>query len=778
MAFQLSPGINISEVDLTNSTPAVGTTEGAIAGVFRWGPTNERVLITSEQELVNRFGAPSTRYTNAPTNTQTWQNHETFLTAANFLAYSDALYVARADTGGAAATEAGENFSAKYTGELGNSIGVSHCVTDANGVSSFGASSTVAGGAIGTLAINASSTSGTINGITKAQADAIVIGDIITPTHADSNKESLTIATRTVGGGDGTETTLTVNADDNLDAAAAVASGGLVAEGIITELEDSVTTVQSSIISLDADDTIETGDAVRFDANGFAALTVTFADGTTGSLVDEQTYFAIRVNDGTDTSANLGKLLAGGATRAIKLALTYDDAINHLDGTPKNIKFTTKPSDASAIFNFIKSSKVFLNVTFTSRYTGHTNLTVAAGNGSITRQWGDADLFDAQPSTSHAHVVVKDIDGKITGTAGSIVEMFENVSMIAGAKSFDGTSNYISDVLTASSNWIALTPANSVLATFKSQVALTGGTDGSDEQAATLAQIAPAYDLFKDAADVDISLVLQGKASSFSGATGTELSNYIIDNICEVRRDCVAFISPKYEASMTASSIVASIATLSASSYAVVDSGYKYQYDKYSDVYRWIPLNGDIAGLCARTDDQRDPWFSPAGYNRGNVKNVVKLKVNPNKAQRDLLYKNNINPVITQPGQGTVLFGDKTYSGTTSAFDRINVRRLFIVLEKTIGSAAKSTLFEFNDEFTRASFVNLVEPFLRDVQGRRGIFDFKVVCDATNNTPGVIDANQFVGDIYIKPARSINFIQLNFVAVRSGVEFSEIVGAA
>jgi len=217
---------------------------------------------------------------------------------------------------------------------------------------------------------------------------------------------------------------------------------------------------------------------------------------------------------------------------------------------------------------------------------------------------------------------------------------------------------------------------------------------------------------------------------------------------------------------------------LNASSYAITDSGYKYQYDKYSDVYRYVPLNGDIAGLCARTDDLRDPWFSPAGYSRGNVKNVVKLKFNPNKAQRDLLYKNNVNPVITQPGQGTVLFGDKTKAGISSAFDRINVRRLFLVLEKTVSQAAKSTLFEFNDEFTRAQFVNLVEPFLRDVQGRRGIYDFKVVCDETNNSPQVIDTNQFVGDIYVKPARSINFIQLNFVAVRSGVEFSEIVGQA
>ena len=756
MAFQTSPGINVSEIDLTNSTPAVGTTEGAIAGVFRWGPTNERVLITSEQELVSRFGAPSTRYTNSPANTLTWTNHETFLTAANFLGYSDALYVVRADAVGlVAATETFENFTAKYKGELGNSIAVSHCV---NG--SFDAAASV-----GTLAIASSSASGVINGLTKAEADAILVGDSITPTHATSNKQRLTISAVDVGGGDGTpDAVINLDADVNLDATAAYS-----ASGIITELEDSVTSVQSSVISLGSDNAIETGDAVKIDLNGFSTTTVTFADATTGSLVDEQTYFAIRVNDGTDTLADRGKLLDGGTTGTIKLALTYADAINHTDDAPKNIKFNVKPTAADSVYKLYRYDKVLLNVDFTSRYTGHTSLTTV--NGAITTQWGDADLFDAQPAAGKAHVVVKDADGKITGTVGSIIEKFDDLSMTPGTKSFDGTSSFITDVLEASSNWIKLSVVNSTLTGYKSQQVLTTGADGSDEDDVTLGDLATAYDLFSDASDVDISFVLQGKAKTHA------LANYIIDNIAEVRRDCVAFVSPELT-DLTPQDIVDWAASVTASSYAVLDSGYKYQYDKYGDVYRWVPLNGDIAGLCARTDDLRDPWFSPAGYNRGNVKNVVKLRVNPNKAQRDLLYKNGINPVITQPGQGTVLFGDKTYSGISSAFDRINVRRLFIVLEKTISQAAKSTLFEFNDEFTRATFVNLVEPFLRDVQGRRGIYDFKVVCDATNNSSPVIDTNQFVGDIYIKPARSINFIQLNFVAVRSGVEFSEIVGAA
>jgi phage tail sheath protein FI len=238
------------------------------------------------------------------------------------------------------------------------------------------------------------------------------------------------------------------------------------------------------------------------------------------------------------------------------------------------------------------------------------------------------------------------------------------------------------------------------------------------------------------------------------------------------------FASPPYTSVVNATNQTTNIISyrnqLTSSSFAVLDSGWKYQYDRYNDKYRYVPLNGDVAGLSARTDYIADPWFSPAGYNRGVIKNVVKLAFNPNPGQRDILYPNDVNPVITQPGEGTLLFGDKTLIGDGSAFDRINVRRLFIVLEKAISTASKFQLFEFNDPFTRGQFRNLVEPFLRDVQGRRGITDFKVVCDETNNPASVIDGNQFVADIYIKPARSINFIQLNFIATRTGVSFEEV----
>lgn len=282
------------------------------------------------------------------------------------------------------------------------------------------------------------------------------------------------------------------------------------------------------------------------------------------------------------------------------------------------------------------------------------------------------------------------------------------------------------------------------------------------------------YDTFRSGEDIDVSLILTGDVNA-------TVQIYIINNIVEFRKDCVAFLSPPKDTVVDntgneAVDIVAFRDLLPSTSYAVMDSGWKYQYDKYADIYRWVPLNGDIAGLCVRTDTLRDPWWSPAGYNRGFIKNVVRLAWNPRKAYRDLLYQNGVNPVMTEAGQGTLLFGDKTLLSKPSAFDRINVRRLFIVLEKAISTAAKFTLFEFNDQFTRAQFVNMVEPYLRDVKGRRGIADFRVVCDDTNNTPEVIDSNRFVGDLYIVPAHSINFIQLNFVAVRTGVNFEEIVG--
>lgn len=439
-----------------------------------------------------------------------------------------------------------------------------------------------------------------------------------------------------------------------------------------------------------------------------------------------------------------------------------------------------------------------------AKYAGElgSSLKVALYSGSNTANfssWAYSSIFNGPPGTStyasnqngqndEMHIVVIDEDGKFTGTANTVLERFAFVSKASDAKRDDGSSNYYVNVINDSSKYIwwmshptnnaenwGATAANT---TFGGQlnVASSLSLSGGSYNVSTAAEISAGYDKFKNAEDVDISLIM-------TAAHGTTVVSYVADNIAEYRKDAVFFASPSRanvvnqpDNTNTANNIVGERNAITSTSYGVMDSGWKYQFDKYNNVYRWVPLNGDIAGLCVRTDYDRDPWFSPAGLNRGVIKNAIKLAWNPNKTNRDILYKNGINPVITLPGQGTVLFGDKTLLSKPSAFDRINVRRLFIVLERAIAKASQYSLFEFNDAFTRAQFVSLVEPYLRDVQGRRGIFDFRVVCNETNNTPEVIDRNEFVGDIYIKPARSINFIQLNFVATRTGVSFDEIVG--
>ena len=439
-----------------------------------------------------------------------------------------------------------------------------------------------------------------------------------------------------------------------------------------------------------------------------------------------------------------------------------------------------------------------------AKYAGElgSSLKVATFSGTDSEDfsfWAYSSIFNGPPGTStytsnqngqndEMHIVVIDEDGKFTGTANTVLERFAFVSKASDAKRDDGSSNYYVNVINDSSKYIwwmshptnnaenwGATAANT---TFGGQlnVASSLSLSGGSYNVSTAAEISAGYDKFKNAEDVDISLIM-------TAAHGTTVVSYVADNIAEYRKDAVFFASPSRanvvnqpDNTNTANNIVGERNAITSTSYGVMDSGWKYQFDKYNNVYRWVPLNGDIAGLCVRTDYDRDPWFSPAGLNRGVIKNAIKLAWNPNKTNRDILYKNGINPVITLPGQGTVLFGDKTLLSKPSAFDRINVRRLFIVLERAIAKASQYSLFEFNDAFTRAQFVSLVEPYLRDVQGRRGIFDFRVVCNETNNTPEVIDRNEFVGDIYIKPARSINFIQLNFVATRTGVSFDEIVG--
>lgn len=454
-------------------------------------------------------------------------------------------------------------------------------------------------------------------------------------------------------------------------------------------------------------------------------------------------------------------------------------------------------------YNYLNNDNSNIYGPFIAKYPGSLGNTLGVSvcaNTSAFSSWTYKNYFPSAPSTSdyvsnlggsndEMHIVVIDVKGAFTGTQGTVLETYPFVSKALDAtKINDGSSNYYKTVIFNSSNYIyAVDPVdysnthsvwgtNAANTTFTGAntiqtVTLSGGVDVSPSDTI----LSNNFSIFANKESYDISLVITGDASN-------TVQQYVIDNVVNARGDCVAFISPPKSAVVNASgnestNITSWLNSLArSSSFAVADSGWKYQLDVYNNVYRWIPLNADIAGLCVHTDNIRDPWYSPAGFNRGAIKNAVKLAWNPSKTYRDIIYSLGVNPVVSFPGQGIVLFGDKTLQSKPSAFDRINVRRLFIVLEKAITKASQYSLFEFNDEFTRAQFISLVTPFLRDVQGRRGITDFKVVCDTTNNTPQVIDSNQFVGDIYIKPARSINYIQLNFVAVGTGVDFNTVVG--
>jgi phage tail sheath protein FI len=417
--------------------------------------------------------------------------------------------------------------------------------------------------------------------------------------------------------------------------------------------------------------------------------------------------------------------------------------------------------------------------------------------------WKYAGEFDSAPGTStyaakygstndELHIVVIDEDGLFTGVKGTVLEKFAGVSQASDAVKIDGTSNFYKNVINNESKYIwwldffsaasptILTTAGQVASgglTFDTETTIIGNSlqAGNNGTTPTTDQISAGLEIFADADTVDLNLLF-----SVNDTNGTNTIAQKLAAIANRRKDVVAFLSPPTEDTVGTTTPATDVKnwadTITSTSYAVIDSTALKVYDKYNDVYRWIPAAGHVAGLCANTDDVADAWFSPAGFNRGQILGVTKLAFNPKQTDRDTLYKARINPIVSFPGQGTILYGDKTAQSKPSAFDRINVRRLFITLEKAIATAAKYQLFEFNDEFTRAMFRNMVEPFLREVQGRRGLTDFAVICDETNNTGDVIDRNEFRADIYIKPARSINFITLNFIATRTGVDFSELVG--
>jgi hypothetical protein len=572
----------------------------------------------------------------------------------------------------------------------------------------------------------------------------------------------------------------------------------------------------SAVLIRDTDHYLAAYSTGQASVGEWAARTAgTWANGIGVSICPSATAFEENLGSSNQTT---GEDAAGSTTIGVDdgTAFSVGDLISFssADASSDATLFTFNTGDEGNEYEITAISTNDLTVRLKDDPNGSGVKAIIPDNSFIRRRWRFYDLFDAAPGTSdwatangrgtgdELHVCVYDTTGDITGfdvdVAGNrtngILEVFPNMSKNPVAKTAQGGSNYYPDVIFRQSNYIYWmdhttsgtnwgTDTTSAYTAVNAPVVVTL-TSGTDDYAVTAGELALAYDKFADTESLDINLVLGGPSSAVADTkSGQDTHVTMITDLVELRKDCVGFVSPYRAATVNVTSnitqadnVIDAFDLCPSSSYMVYDSGYKYIYDKYNDVYRFVPLNGDTAGLCAYTDGVADPWFSPAGYNRGNVRGAIKLSFNPTKAERDRLYRARVNPVTDFPGQGVVLFGDKTALSKPSAFDRINVRRLFLVLEKAIATAAKFQLFEFNDEFTRAQFRNLVEPFLRDVQGRRGITDFRVVCDASNNTGEVIDRNEFVGDIYIKPARSINFITLNFIAVRTGVSFSEVGG--
>ena len=699
MAFLVSPGVQIVEKDLTNIIPAVATSIGGFAGKFEWGPALDVTTVSSEKDLIAKFGYPKVSTNDASSTRDDWY------AAANFLGYANNLQVVRAISDGAR--------NAASEPVVGSATTVSAVFTGSPSSTVFTSSNAVAYDGTTTVAFT---------------ADVLNLGSI-----ADAFREALVTAG---------VSSVTIDSD---------AIAGIV---------DPTVTYSSSGITLPAAQTI----------NG---VTITFFVNTEAEA-GADTLTSAQLNNLDDFLVERSTLVNGSVYARYPGALGNSIGIIMMDASMADSDFKN-----TILFGSVKGADLFDTVPATST-------------------WGSA--YTTTPE-DEMHIIIYTTNTLITGNANEVLETYGYVSKAKNAKTADGGPNYYVDIVNDQSQWVYMlneeTAAQSgtitgnttigssltsltgnsrfnYLSTNASLVGvrkytLDGGTDGatvSDGNYTT------AYDLLSDDQTIDVNLLITGERSK-------TVCKHVI-TIGETRKDAITFVSPSYSASVnnpTATKVIDYFADFNSSSYAVFDSGYKRQYDRYNDEYFWIPLNSDTAGLTARAEFTNDAWFSPAGLNRGFINDVVKLSFNPNQTDRDQLYPNRVNPVVTLRGQGTLLYGDKTALSRPSAFDRINVRRLFIVLEKAIATAAKFQLFEFNDDLTRRTFVNAVEPFLAEIQARRGLTDFKVVCDTSNNTGQVIDGNRFVADIYIKPARSINFITLNFIAVRSGVSFSEVAGA-
>jgi len=746
---QLSPGVVIQERDLTTVTAPVGLNVGVLAAPFAQGPVEEIIEIASERSLVNYFGEPND------------YNYEYWYTASQFLSYggvlktiriSDAALKNAVNTGTAVLIKNTQDYettyensnsntwkyAARYAGTLGNSIGIF---------------------------------------VTDAGADQLAV----LPAPGSGNEWEFV-------------------ADEAVTAASG-AAGRVYKYSIklsLTNVVGSFTPGNATSISISGSN--ETVTVLAWDAASKILEIALPAGGVTGILADGQV-----ITEGTNT----GEIAGGGIERLLSIGLDAG-----------SIKFAASDSVTDTNSTAVTVSSVRVEYAEREYLPGSKWINVAQrpATSLFTNNVGGAN--------DELHILVVDVDGGITGNPGTVLERFIGLSKASDAKSTVGEVNYYKEVIKQRSQYIywgahetaafagtagqasagdwgqsavsrrfnllrsaagttaypsGNTPVGTVNnATFyyRLQSGVSYSTSGGAYSISNT-NIGQAYDLVSDPESQTIDFILSGPAGADDAAAIAKAT--LITNILESRKDCLGFFSPKRsdvigltDGDTITRNMVAYFDQLPSTNYAIFDSGYKYIYDKYSDVYRYVPCNGDIAGLVLNTANVAEPWFSPAGFARGVLRNAVKIAFSPNKTQRDTLYAARINPVVSFPGQGVVLFGDKTAQGFASAFDRINVRRLFLVIERVIGTAAKTQLFEQNDEAQRSLFLNIVEPYLRDVQGRRGVTDFLVKCDDSNNPPEAVDRGEFYAEIFVKPTRTINYITLTFVATRTGVSFAEV----
>jgi hypothetical protein len=751
-ANQSSPGVVIQERDLTTITTLSTANVGVLAAPFELGPVEEVIEISNERELVERFGKPNDN------------NFEYWYTASQFLSYGGVLKTVRVDstalknavnTGTAVKIKNLQDYETNYEA--------------ANNTWSWAARTAgTKGNSIGIF-------------VTDAGADQIVV----LPAPGSGNEHEFV-------------------ADEAVSAASG-AAGKVFKYSIVLTVESVVgdfTPGTATTISISGSN--ETVNVLAWDPANKKLEIGLPSGGVTGIIADAQT-----ITQGSNTC----DIAANGIERRLYVALNKS-----------SIEFAA--ADVVADTNAT-------NVTVTSvrgEYAEREYLPGVKWINVAPRPGTSLYTSNAGGHRDELHVVVIDIDGKITGTTGAVLERFIGVSKASDAKTSVGETNYYAEVIkqrseyiywgehetgvfaaTASSaagDWGAAAsnrqfnllrsadgstsfPAGRTTvgsknnATFYYRLGAASGSAGVDYTASggnytiTNTDLATAYELVEDPESQTVDFILTGPAGVDDASAIAKVTSLV--NIVEERRDCMVFVSPRRanvigvaNATTATDNIVDFFEQLPSSSYMAFDSGYKYIYDKYNDVYRYVPCNGDVAGLCLQTTEVSEPWFSPAGFQRGVLRNAIKLAYSPNKTQRDRLYAARVNPVVSFPGQGVVLFGDKTALGFASAFDRINVRRLFLTIERVISGAAKSQLFEQNDESQRSLFLNIVEPYLRDVQGRRGVTDFLVKCDSQNNPPEAVDRGEFYAEIFVKPTRTINYITLTFTATRTGVAFAEV----